>query len=86
MDRLTEKVLGFVQFDKFPKGIYRSYVNKSEIGHISGYGENRVILTEKDNLFAKTMFIDRLKRLIGLKNKELERLTEKLNAVYEFKE
>ena len=83
---VEEKPKTYKPIDKFPSGIYRSCVNKSDIGNFSGCGANCVILTEKDNLFAKNMFSDRLKGLIKSKNKEIERLTERLNAVYEFEE
>lgn len=55
---VIEKEKTYRPVDKFPDGFYYCYVRKDIIGNISGYGNNVVILTEKDTEKAKKIFSD----------------------------
>ncbi len=44
--------------DKFPKGYYGCYVRKEDIGTISGYSENVVVLASNDSDVAMKLFRD----------------------------
>ena len=83
---VEEKPKTYVPVGKFPREICRSYINKSEIGHILGCYKDRIILTEKDNQFVKNMFSDSIKKAINSRYEEIGKLTEKLHAVEELED
>ncbi len=61
---------------------YKSRVLKSEIGLHSGYmWQQYVILLKPDFAFAKQLFSDYLNGQIENKQKEIEKLQEKLTAI-----
>lgn len=83
---VEEKPKTYKPVDSFPCGVYRSYINKSDIGHISGCSNNCVVLKEKNNALAKDIFSMHMKTLINGKKREIEKMESKLNAVLELED
>ncbi len=77
----VEKPKTYSPVDEFPNGYYGNYVVKSEIGILSGHQNDKVILTERNDELAKKLFSDYLNSQIEGKQKEVEKLKEKLMAV-----
>ena len=53
---VIEKPKSYYPVDKFPSGVYHSHINKSAIGHVSGYDNHLVVLTEPNVKMAKEIF------------------------------
>lgn len=78
---VEEKPKTYKPVDKFPKSYSGCYVVKSDIGILSGYRNDKVILAKKNDGLTKKLFSDYLNEKIECKKKEIEELKEKLMAV-----
>lgn len=76
-------------------GAYYSRINKSDIGIISGYSKDTVLLLEDDIEKAKELFLKELERRISVEetriksaNKSIEQLKKQIGelSLYEIKE
>ena len=71
---------------EFPKGVYNSYINKSDIGTVSGYSNNLVVLTEPNAKVAKELFMKIYERNVRQKEEHLAEAKVILNAILEMEE
>lgn len=78
---VVKKPKTYKPVDKFPDGYYGYHVAKTNVGIFDSYWYNQVILTERNDGLAKKLFSDYLNSQIGGKEKEIEKLKEKLIAV-----
>ena len=83
---VIEKPKTYKPKDRFPNGVYRCYVSKSDIGHVSGYSNNLVVLTEPNAKVAKELFMKIYERNVSLEEKSLARAKSMLNAILEMEE
>ena len=83
---VIEKPKTYKPKDRFPSGVYKSYISKSDIGHISGYGNNLVALTEPNAKLAKEIFTKLYERNVRQKEEALAREKVMLNAILEMEE
>ena len=83
---VIEKPKTYYPVEKFPRGVFRSYINKSDIGHVSEYGNNLVILTEPNAKMAKEIFTKLYKSGVRQKEESLAKVKAELNAILEMKE
>lgn len=72
---VKEKPRTYRPINNFPYWLNRSFVRKEEIGEITGYSKNIVILTEKDDKRAYSVFASHVRRKIE-KNKDIIRSIE----------
>lgn len=72
--------------DKFPSGVYHSHINKSAIGHVSGYDNHLVVLTEPNVKMAKEIFTKLYDNNVRQKEKSLAKAKAELNAILEMEE
>ena len=83
---VIEKPKTYKPKDRFPNGVYNRYISKSDIGHVSGYSNNLVVLTEPNAKMAKEIFT----KLYGSNGRQKEESLEKakamLNAILEMEE
>ena len=82
---VIEKQKTYYPKDKFPSGVYRSYINKSDIGHVSGYSNNLVVLTEPNAKVAKELFMKIYDRNVRQKEEHPAEAKVILNAILEKK-
>ena len=80
---VIEKKNTYYPVDKFPNGIYRSYINKSDISHVSGYSYNLVVLTEPNEKLAKEIFARMYESNVRQKEEYLTKAKTMLNAILE---
>ena len=83
---VIEKPKTYKPADKFPRGIYSCYINKSDIGHISGYSNNLVVLTEPNAKMAKEIFVKLYESNVRQKEESLAKAKAELNAILEMEE
>ena len=83
---VIEKPKTYYPKDKFPSGVYNSYISKSDIGHVSGYSNNLVVLTEPNAKVAKEIFTELYKSNVRQKEEDLEKAKDVLNAILEMEE
>ena len=81
-----EKEKTYKPADKFPNCFSGSYVRKNNIGEISGYKKNIVVLLEKKAKRAKEIFSNYYKEEIKLLEKEIAGKEKILSAVDAFEE
>ena len=72
--------------DRFPMGVYRCYVSKSDIGTVSGYSNNLVVLTEPNAKVAKELFTKLYESNVRQKEEHLAEAKVMLNAILEMEE
>ena len=72
--------------DRFPRGVFNCYISKSDIGHVSGYNNNLVVLTEPNAKFAKEIFTKQYESNVRQVEKSLEKAKSMLNAILEMEE
>ena len=80
---VEEKPKTYKPVGKFPSGVYRSYINKSDIGHISGYSNSLVVLTEPNAKMAKEIFTRLYESNARQKEESLAKAKAMLNAILE---
>ena len=83
---VIEKPKTYYPVDKFPSGVYRCYINKSDIRHVSGYGNNLVVITEPNAKLAKEIFTKLYESNVIQAEKSLARAKSMLNAILEMEE
>ena len=88
---VEEKPKTYKPVDRFPSGFYGCYVKKEDIGELIGYGDNVVVLTEKNiqkvaNVFRRKMRhrIAREKQNIASANDSINRYNEILSMIDEW--
>ena len=83
---VIEKPKTYKPKDRFPMGVYRSYISKSNIGHVSGYSNNLVVLTEPNAKVAKELFMKIYERNVSLAEKSLAKAKSMLNEILKMEE
>lgn len=83
---VIEKPKAYYPKYKFPSGVYNSYISKSDIGHISGYSNNIVVLTEPNAKLAKELYTKLYKSIVRQKEESLAEAKAKLNSILEMEE
>ena len=83
---VIEKPKTYKPKDRFPMGVYRSYVSKSDIGTVSGYSNNLVVLTEPNAKVAKELFTKIYESNVRQKEESLAKAKSILNAILEMEE
>ena len=83
---VIEKPKTYKPKDKFPSGVYNSYISKSDIGHVSGYSNDRVVLTESNAKVAKEIFMKLYESNVRQKEDSLAKAKTMLNAILEMEE
>ena len=83
---VIEKPKTYKPKDRFPMGVYRSYVSKSDIGTVSGYSNNLVVLTEPNSKVAKELFTKIYESNVRQKKEHLVEAKVILNAILEMEE
>ena len=83
---VIEKPKTYKSKDKFPRGVYNSYISKSDIGHVSGYSNNLVVLTEPNAKLAKEIFTKLYESNVRQKEEALAKAKVMLNAILEMEE
>lgn len=61
--------------------IYRTMLNKSDIGHFIGYGNKAVFYTEPSKSKAKELFLQKFRRELSGKKNEVSILEEKVKCL-----
>ena len=83
---VIEKPKTYYPKDRFPRGVYNAYISKSDIGHISGYSSNLVVLTEPNAKLAKEIFTELYESNVRKKEESLAESKAMLNAILEMEE
>ena len=83
---VIEKPKTYKPKDRFPMGVYRSYVSKSDIGTVSGYSNNLVVLTEPNAKVAKELFMKIYEHNVRQKEEHLAEAKVRLNAILEMED
>ena len=83
---VIEKPKTYYPKDKFPRGVYNSYISKSDIGHISGYSSNLVVLTESNAKLAREIFAKMYESNVRRAQASLSEAKAMLNAILEMEE
>lgn len=83
---VIEKPKTYKPKDRFPMGVYNSYINKSNIGHVSGYSNNLVVLTEPNSKVAKELFVKIYESNVRQEEKHLAEAKVELNAILEMED
>lgn len=81
---VVEKPKTYRPVKELPDEYFGSYVPKSQIGKVSGWHNNQVILTENNVDLAKKLFLDYLNLCISNKEKEIEEYNKMIEAVNVF--
>ena len=83
---VIEKPKTYYPKDKFPSGVYNCYISKSDIGHISGYSNNIVVLTEPNEKLAREIFAKMYESNARRAQESLAEAKAILNAILEMEE
>ena len=83
---VIEKPKTYYPTDKFPSGIYRSFVKKEDIGRVSTYVNTCVILTEPNAKLAKEIFTELHESIVRQKEESLAEAKATLNSILEMEE
>ena len=83
---VIEKPKTYYPQDKFPRGVYNAYISKSDIGHISGYSSNLVVLTEPNEKLAREIFAKMHESNVRRAQASLAEAKAMLNAILEMEE
>ena len=83
---VIEKPKTYYPKDRFPSGVYKSYISKSDIGHVSGYSNNLVVLTEPNPKVAKELFARLYESKVKREEKHLAEAKVELNAILEMED
>lgn len=82
---VEEKPKTYKPIDKFPSGYYGCYVRKEDIGRLSGYSKNVVILAENKPEIALELFENRANSVIERHEEEIQEWKSKLKAIQEWR-
>ena len=83
---VIEKPKTYKPKNRFPRGVYNSYISKSDIGNVSGYSNNLVVLTEPNAKLAKEIFTKLYESNVRQKEESLAKAKSILNAILEMEE
>ena len=83
---VIEKPKTYYPKDRFPSGVYNAYISKSDIGHISGYSSNLVVLTEPNEKLAREIFAKMYESNVRRAQASLAEAKAMLNAILEMEE
>ena len=83
---VIEKPRTYKPANKFPSGIYGCYINKADMGHVSGYSNNLVVLTEPNAKMAKEIFTKLYESNVRQKEESLVKAKSELNAILEMED
>ena len=83
---VIEKPKTYKPKDRFPSGVFNCYISKSDIGHVSGYSNNLVVLTEPNAKVAKELFTKLYESNVRQKEESLAKAKSMLNAILEMEE
>ena len=83
---VIEKPKTYYPKDKFPRGVYNCYINKDDIGIVSGYSNNIVVLTEPNAKMAKELYTKLYESNVRQKEESLAKAKVMLNAILEMEE
>ena len=83
---VIEKPKTYYPKDKFPRGVYNAYISKSDIGHISGYSSNLVVLTEPNAKLAREIFAKMYEINVRRAQESLSEAKAMLNVILEMEE
>ena len=83
---VIEKPKTYYPKDKFPRGVFNCYISKSDIGTVSGYRNNLVVLTEPNSKVAKELFTKIYESNVRQKEEHLTEAKVILNAILEMEE
>ena len=83
---VIEKPKTYYPKDKFPCGVYNCYISKSDIGHISGYSSNLVVLTEPNAKLAREIFAKMYESNVRRAQASLAEAKAMLNVILEMEE
>ena len=83
---VIEKPKTYKPKDRFPNGVYNRYISKSDIGHVSGYSNNLVVLTEPNAKLAKEIFTKLYESNVRQKEESLAKAKVMLNAILEMED
>lgn len=78
-----EKPKTYRRIDKFPKFYCGHYVKKENIGKLSGYNFNVVVLTERDNATAAEIFKEKLNADIALSESKIRYEKKRIENSYD---
>ena len=83
---VIEKPKTYYPKDKFPRGVYNSYISKSDIGIVSGYSNNLVVLTEPNEKLAREIFAKMYESNVRRAQASLSEAKAMLNVILEMEE
>ena len=83
---VIEKPKTYYPKDRFPNGVYNCYINKNDIGIVSGYSNNLVVLTEPNAKTAKEIFAELYKSIVRQEEESLAKAKATLNSILEMEE
>ena len=83
---VIERPRTYYALTEFPKGIYRAYVKKDDIGKISDLTTEYIVLEEPNYQFAKDKFLKMYNAEISRLKKEIAMYEDKIAAVEDYKE
>ena len=83
---VIEKPKTYKPKDKFPSGVYNLYINKNDIGIVSGYSNNLVVLTEPNAKLAREIFAKMYESNVRRAEESLAESKAVLNAILETEE
>ena len=83
---VIEKPKTYYPKDKFPSGVYNCYINKQDIGRISGYSNNLVVLTEPNAKLAREIFVKLYESNVRRAQASLSEAKAMLNVILEMEE
>ena len=83
---VIEKPKTYKPKDRFPNGVYNSYINKNDIGIVSGYSNNLVVLTEPNAKLAKEIFTKLYESNVRQIEESLAKAKVMLNTILEMEE
>lgn len=82
---VEEKPKTYKPVDKFPSGYYGCYVRKEDIGKLSGYSRDTVILAQNEPEVALKLFENTTNSIIKRHEEEIQTLKSKLKAIQEWR-
>lgn len=82
---VEEKPKTYKPVDKFPRGYYGCYVRKEDIGKLSGYSKDAVILERNEPEVALKLFENMENSIIRQREEEIQTSKSKLKAIQEWR-
>lgn len=83
---VIEKPKTYRAVTKFPKGIYRGYIKKEDIGRIADFYGEYVVLEKPNYQFAKEVFLKKYNREINALRDKISTCEDIVAAIENFKD